>query len=92
MILALRRVEERQRMFRGIVDWLGFRKARLDFEAPDRQYGTPVYSYGKLLNLALNSFISYSSLPLKTHWCVGNRNYGDFWACIILDDSGYFGC
>jgi dolichol-phosphate mannosyltransferase len=65
VILALRRVEERQRMFRGIVDWLGFRKVRLDFEAPARQYGTPVYSYGKLLNLALNSFISYSSLPLK---------------------------
>ena len=65
VIQALRRVEERQRMFRGIVDWLGFRKVRLDFEAPARQYGTPVYSYGKLLNLALNSFISYSSLPLK---------------------------
>ena len=65
VVQALRRVEERQRMFRGIVDWLGFRKVRLDFEAPARQYGTPVYSYGKLLNLALNSFISYSSLPLK---------------------------
>ena len=65
VVQALRRVEERQRMFRGIVDWLGFRKVRLDFEAPARRYGTPVYSYGKLLNLALNSFISYSSLPLK---------------------------
>ena len=37
----------------------------MDFEAPARRYGTPVYSYSKLLNLALNSFISYSSLPLK---------------------------
>ena len=65
VVQELRRVEERQRMFRGIIDWLGFRKIRLDFEAPARKYGTPVYSYGKLLNLALNSFISYSSLPLK---------------------------
>ena len=65
VVKELRRVEERQRMFRGIIDWLGFRKVRLDFEAPARRYGTPVYSYGKLLNLALNSFISYSSLPLK---------------------------
>ena len=65
VVQELRRVEERQRMFRGIIDWLGFRKVRLDFEAPARKYGTPVYSYSKLLNLALNSFISYSSLPLK---------------------------
>ena len=65
VVQELRRVEERQRMFRGIIDWLGFRKIRLDFEAPARKYGTPVYSYSKLLNLALNSFISYSSLPLK---------------------------
>ena len=52
-------------MFRGIIDWLGFRKIRLNFVAPPRQHGTPVYSYVKLLNLALNSFISYSSIPLK---------------------------
>ena len=65
VVHALRQVEERQRMFRGIIDWLGFRKIRLNFIAPPRQHGTPVYSYAKLLNLALNSFISYSSIPLK---------------------------
>tara|TARA_B100000945_G_scaffold300612_1_gene282634 strand:- start:206 stop:1141 length:936 start_codon:yes stop_codon:yes gene_type:complete len=65
VVHALRRVEERQRMFRGIIDWLGFRKIRLNFVAPPRQHGAPVYSYAKLLNLALNSFISYSSIPLK---------------------------
>ena len=65
VVQALKQVEERQRMFRGIVDWLGFRKIRLNFIAPPRLHGTPVYSYAKLLNLALNSFISYSSIPLK---------------------------
>ncbi len=65
VIQAFRKVEERQRMFRGIIDWLGFRKIRLNFIAPPRQHGTPVYSYSKLLNLAINSFISYSSIPLK---------------------------
>ena len=65
VVQAFRQVEERQRMFRGIVDWLGFRKIRLNFTAPPRKHGTPVYSYAKLLNLALNSFISYSSIPLK---------------------------
>ena len=62
---ALRQVEERQRMFRGIIDWLGFHKTRLFFQPAPRKFGVPVYSYTKLLNLALNSFISYSSIPLK---------------------------
>ena len=62
---ALGKVEERQRMFRGIIDWLGFRKTSLSFQPGTRKYGVPVYSYGKLINLALNSFISYSSIPLK---------------------------
>ena len=58
-------VEERQRMFRGIIDWLGFRKTSLTFQSEPRKFGIPVYSYTKLLNLAINSFISYSSIPLK---------------------------
>ena len=62
---ALDKVEERQRMFRGIIDWLGFRKTSLTFQSEPRKYGVPVYSYAKLINLALNSFISYSSIPLK---------------------------
>ena len=62
---ALSKVEERQRMFRGIIDWLGFRKTSLYFQPGPRKYGDPVYSYAKLINLALNSFISYSSIPLK---------------------------
>ena len=62
---AFLEVEERQRMFRGIIDWLGFRKKSLTFMSEPRKFGIAVYSYSKLLNLAINSFISYSSIPLK---------------------------
>ena len=62
---AFLEVEERQRMFRGIIDWLGFRKKSLTFMSESRKFGIAVYSYSKLLNLAINSFISYSSIPLK---------------------------
>jgi glycosyltransferase involved in cell wall biosynthesis len=62
---ALQTIEERHRMFRGLVDWLGFRKVRLPFTASARQHGESVYSYAKLINLALNSFIGHSSIPLK---------------------------
>lgn len=65
VVSALQKIEERQRMFRGLVDWLGFKKVRLPFSAAPRIHGDSVYSYAKLINLALNSFIAHSSVPLK---------------------------
>ena len=58
-------IAERKRMFRGLIDWLGFRKTWIEFDAPERANGTPGYSYAKLLDLALNSFVSYSATPLR---------------------------
>ena len=60
VVKAFRKVKERQRMFRGIIDWLGFRKVRLTFIPNPRKRGLAVYSMAKLTNLAFNSFISYS--------------------------------
>lgn len=62
---AMAKIEERHRMFRGLVDWLGFKKIRLPFTATERLHGESVYSYAKLINLAINSFIGHSSIPLK---------------------------
>lgn len=56
---------ERNRMVRGIVDWMGFRRTHIDFEAPVRLAGKSVYSYRKLISLAVNSFTSFSLVPLK---------------------------
>lgn len=65
VVTELRKVREKKRMFRAIVDWLGFRKVWLEFEAPKRELGTSAFSYRKLWNLAFDSFISYSSFPLR---------------------------
>ena len=56
---------ERNRMVRGIIDWMGFKKTYIEFEAPARFAGQSVYGYKKLLSLALNSITSFSSFPLK---------------------------
>jgi len=65
VIEQLKRFTERNRMVRGIVDWMGFRKTHVDFEAPVRIAGKSVYSYRKLIGLAVNSFTSFSLVPLK---------------------------
>ena len=65
VIDALKRFTESNRMVRGLIDWMGFKKTFIEFEAPDRHSGKPGYSYTRLFQLALNSFMSFSLLPLK---------------------------
>ena len=57
---------ERNRLYRGIVDWLGFERKALVFDAKKRlDDGEWTYSYTKLLNLAINSLTWFSIFPLK---------------------------
>ena len=65
VINELVRFTEHKRMFRGLIEWLGFRTEYIEFVAPERINGTASYSLGKLLALAINSITSNSLLPLK---------------------------
>jgi polyisoprenyl-phosphate glycosyltransferase len=65
VIAAFNEVTERERMFRAIMDWMGFRKVYVEFHADAREEGTAGYSYGKLWRLAINSITSFSLLPLR---------------------------
>lgn len=56
---------ERNRLTRGLIDWMGFECSYVPFEQATRLHGNPTYSFSKLVNLAVNSFTSYSLLPLK---------------------------
>ncbi len=59
------RMTEHNRITRGLIDWLGFKREYVMFEQQERKNGRPTYSFGKLITLAMNSFTSYSLLPLK---------------------------
>lgn len=76
------RFTEKSRMTRALIDWLGFKRAFVYFEANDRLHGTASYSVWKLLSLAVNSFISLSLLPLKSAGYLG---------IMIVLTSGPFG-
>ncbi len=56
---------EHERMTRGIIDWLGFKREFIKFEANERINGEASYSFWKLTKLALSSSISHSLFPLK---------------------------
>lgn len=65
VIDVFRQFPERERMFRGMIDWMGFKRAKVEFVANERRNGEVSYSYAKLFRLAMNSFTSFSLLPLK---------------------------
>jgi len=65
VVKAFRPVTERERLFRGIMDWMGFRRVYVEFKADARHAGEAGYSYSKLWNLAINSITSFSLWPLR---------------------------
>jgi dolichol-phosphate mannosyltransferase len=62
---AFSRLTERNRITRGLIDWLGYHRAYVPFEAGERFAGQRSYSFRQLFTLAMNSFTAYSLLPLK---------------------------
>lgn len=59
------RLTEVNRMTRGLIDWLGFKRTYISFDANERLHGTASYNFWKLARLAFNSFVSLSLFPLR---------------------------
>ncbi len=65
VVVAFRRFSEHNRMTRGLIDWLGFKRDYINFDADERANGEASYGRLKLVKLALSSFIAHSLFPLK---------------------------
>jgi polyisoprenyl-phosphate glycosyltransferase len=62
---------ERNRITRGLIDWLGFHRTYVYFKQAPRRHGDPKYDMRKLINLAMDSFTAYSLVPLKVAGWLG---------------------
>jgi len=65
VIIEFNKLSEKERITRGLIDWLGFRRCFVNFVADERLNGSASFSYLKLSKLALSSAVSHSLLPLK---------------------------
>lgn len=65
------RMTERNRITRGLIDWLGYTPAHITFHAKPRAHGEAAYSVGKLFKLAIDSAISLSTSPLYISAYIG---------------------
>jgi polyisoprenyl-phosphate glycosyltransferase len=58
-------LRERHRYVRGMVSWLGFRQAGVEYVREERFSGETKYSLGKMIRLALDGITSFSNVPLQ---------------------------
>ncbi len=65
VVEVLKSMPERTRFVRGLRCWGGFRQVGIAYERSARFAGNPKYTFSKLLHLALNGILSFSSVPLR---------------------------
>lgn len=64
VIDVFRGLRESSRNFSAQLHWIGFNVAYVDVSHGERHSGKSSYTFAKLLNLAINSIVSYSNKPL----------------------------
>jgi glycosyltransferase involved in cell wall biosynthesis len=62
---ALRQLPERNRFFKGLASWIGFRQIRVDYEPAPRAHGMTTFSTGRLVGLSIEGLTSFSVAPLR---------------------------
>src|SRR5450432_552860 len=62
---ALRQLPERNRFFKGLASWIGFRQIRVDYEPAARAHVNTSFSPGRLVGLSIEGLTSFSVAPLR---------------------------
>src|SRR6266403_2090329 len=62
---ALRQLPERNRFFKGLASWIGFRQIRVDYEPAARAHGVTTFSPGRLVGLSIEGLTSFSVVALS---------------------------
>lgn len=96
---ALGALPESRRFMKGLLAWVGFKTAMVDYERPRRAAGNTKFNGWRLWNFALEGLTSFSTVPLRVWSYVGvavafmSLLYGLFIAVRVLiegvDVPGY---
>ena len=62
---ALKALPEKIRFLRGLRSWVGFKQVGVAYERPARNAGEVKYTRPKLVKLALDGLVSFTSFPLR---------------------------
>jgi hypothetical protein len=62
---ALRQMPERNRFFKGLASWIGFRQIRVDYNPAERAHGASSWNTRALIGLSIEGLTSFSAAPLR---------------------------
>jgi len=62
---AFRQMNERNRLTFGLIAWAGFRETQVPYHRPRRLVGASSWTTGKMLKAAVDTFVSFSFLPIR---------------------------
>ncbi|HEY1172962.1 MAG TPA: glycosyltransferase family 2 protein [Verrucomicrobiae bacterium] len=62
---CLKRMPEHAAFIRGLRGWVGFKQTGFPYDRAARAGGESKYGFSKLLNLAVQGLVSFSSVPLR---------------------------
>jgi glycosyltransferase involved in cell wall biosynthesis len=62
---AFRRCNEHNRLTFGLIAWSGFRETSVPYHRPRRLIGSSSWTVRKMVRAAIDTFVSFSSLPIR---------------------------
>ena len=68
---ALRQLPERNRFFKGLASWIGYRQLRIDYEPQPRLDGQSTWNARRLIGLSVNGLTAFSVAPLRLATMLG---------------------
>jgi glycosyltransferase involved in cell wall biosynthesis len=68
---ALRRLPERNRFFKGLSSWIGFKQIRVGYEPAPRTDGRSTWGIRSLIGLSIDGLTAFSVAPLRVATILG---------------------
>jgi polyisoprenyl-phosphate glycosyltransferase len=68
---ALRQLPERNRFFKGLASWIGFKQVRVDYEPALRAHGVTTWNVWSLIGFSIEGLTSFTVAPLRVASLLG---------------------
>jgi glycosyltransferase involved in cell wall biosynthesis len=68
---ALRQFRESQRYTKGMFSWIGYKKKEISYNRDPRAAGESKWNYLKLIDLAIEGIVSFTTAPLRISTFIG---------------------
>lgn len=68
---AIGHLNERSRMMKGLMNWVGFTRTFVDFHRESRSAGASTFNVRSLFGLGISGFLAFSTAPLRAILIIG---------------------